>query len=150
MKSFSTFTSGTRLDTLVLIGVLLLPVMFEGCGGGTMSSGGTPPLPTNTSNLSWDITDSCNNGQQVYLRFFDTTDHVQWPTNTTQVYVLNNGDDNKYTLNCITNAQICYGASDAGNTTLYWGYGENGDQQCSDCCVKCVSNPAQPISLTCQ
>ena len=66
-----------------------------------------------------------------------------------EIFVLNQGDDNKYTLNCITNAQICYGASVAGNTTLYWGRGENGDQQCADCCYKCVNNPGQPISLTC-
>jgi hypothetical protein len=141
--------SGTRRGNALLLGfLLLLPVVFTACGGGSMSSGGNPPA-NDTSTLSWDITDSCSNGQQVYLRFFDTTDHVQWPPDTTQVYVLNYNNDQKFSLSCVTNAQICYGASVAGNNSGYWGVGENGDQSCSNCCYSCVTNTVQPISLTC-
>jgi hypothetical protein len=149
MIAYACISWPTWVGKVTVIGITLSMLCLLGCGGGSMSSGGPPPSPTSTTNLTWDITDSCNNGQQIYLRFFDRTDHVQWPSDTSQVYVLNYKDDNKYTLSCVTNAQICYGASVAGNTTGYWGDGENGDQGCTDCCFKCVSNPIQPIALTC-
>jgi hypothetical protein len=124
--------------------VAIIVVFMTNCGGGGAPSGGG--TNGNTSTLTWEIKDSCNDGQRVELRFFDVTDHVQWPADPTQIYPLNYGDDNTYKLNCTTGAKICYGASDS---TGYWGVGENNTESCSGCCNTCADTSVTPISLTC-
>jgi len=124
--------------------VATIACFMTNCGGG-----GTPPSQGtngNTSTLYWEVEDSCKDGQTIELRFFDETDHVQWPADLTQIYPLNYGDDNTYSLQCTTGAKICFGASDS---TGYWGVGVDNTESCSGCCNTCANTTVTPNDLTC-
>jgi len=127
-----------------LLSMATLVWLMTNCGGGGMPPGGG--TSGNTSTLYWEVKDSCNDGQRIELRFFDETDHVQWPANPTQIYPLNYGDDNTYNLQCTTGAKICLGASDS---TGSWGVDENNTQSCSGCCNTCANTTVTPTALTC-
>jgi len=50
------------------------------------------------------------------------------------VYEMKNDQVQKYSLRCMENEKICFGAW-SGNS--YWGVGKNGDKGCRNCCIKC-------------
>jgi len=126
-----------------LIAILAMAMM--GCTQGQQSSGAG-----GGSSLTWEFEDSCNDGQTVEIRFFDETDHTQWPSDPTKAYYLNYGDDQTYKLDCTQGADICYGASSGGG---YWGVGENNDQPCSSgssgCCYTCNGASIPASSFRC-
>jgi hypothetical protein len=126
-------------------------------GGGTATPIGGKSLDTNIStfrdldlftDISIGISDSCNNGQEIHLRFFGLGSQV-WPTDKTKEYVLKYGDHNTYKLSCFKGTNISYGACDAENT-LSWGSGIDGTRTCSDCSFKCDADATQKArNLTC-
>ena len=124
----------------------VLSLVMMGCGGG--GGGGTQIPPPPPSDLSFQITDSCNNGYTVYYKFFDETDNLVWPS-ATQAYYIDYGQTFTSTLQCNTGDKICYGASDADNDALgYWGVGVSGLESCTDCCYSCATSQVN-LSLDC-
>jgi hypothetical protein len=91
------------------------------------------------------MTDGCDDGYTVDLRFFDVTDNLQWPGNTADAYTLNYDNTYTYNLSCNTGDKICYGASDPNG---YWGVGVGNTENCPDCCYTC-ENASESIELVC-
>lgn len=133
----------TKRSLFVLLVVLTAGCFLASCGGG--SSGGVSDPPTPPSTFTFNITDGCDDGETVDLRFFDVTDNLQWPANTSQAYALNYNNTYTYNLSCNTGDKICYGASDQ---TWYWGVSVDDSQSCPDCCWTCA-NATESINLVC-
>ncbi len=119
------------------------------CPGG--NPGPTPTPAPNTSNMTWTINDQCNDGLPLDVRFFDTTNNLVWPPDTTQVYITENeGGTVRQTLSCNTGASICFGAQPrTTNPTRFWGAGINGDRACTECCADCADVTITPQNLIC-
>jgi len=134
----------TKLALFVLLVGAITACFLASCGGSSAANtnADTPPLP---STLTFNISDGCEDGETVYLRFFDVTDNLQWPANTSQAYVLNYDNSYTYNLSCNTGDKICYGASDQ---TWYWGVGADDSESCPNCCWSC-ENSAESLELVC-
>ena len=91
-----------------------------------------------SSVLVWPLEDSCNDGFDMEVRFFDRTNGGVWP-GSGEVYVLR-GDDT-YRLACTPGARVCYGARARNSPyTNYWGVGLDGDEGCDRCCYTCPTS----------
>jgi hypothetical protein len=96
--------------------------------------------------MGWSTADLCSNGEDIEIRFFDTTNLVVWPADLTQVFVLRTGQTQGINLACTTGAQICFGA-DQPNHGLYWGLDIDASQSCTSCCATCANVTInQPLS----
>jgi hypothetical protein len=98
------------------------------------------------STLRWEITDDCENGENIRLRFIDQTNNVGWPS-LTEVYVQATGATETYSLRCKTGATVCLGAAQPEHD-LQWGVGIDSSQHCDTCCAICTTGAAQD-QLTC-
>lgn len=90
------------------------------CGGqansqqSSGSSGGT-------SVLAVQVTDSCDDGNTIYYRFFDETDNLLWPDSSTYYYATQSQTFTS-NLQCKTGANVCFGATENTSTdSPYWG-----------------------------
>jgi hypothetical protein len=143
--------------TLFIAAIAL--ISLANCGGGSMnnstggSSGGSN---SGTSVLSYEVTDSCNDGNTIYYRFFDETNNLQWPSPATSYYYGTEGNTYTSNLQCKTGANICIGASEDPNTeppnTPYWGVGVDnaykGEPTSSNTCTVCAAT-TYPLTLIC-
>jgi len=76
------------------------------------------------------VTNSCNNGSIMTLKFFnDSKINALWGP-----YVLKYGESTTVNLSCPTNDTICYDASSGNNI---FGLNSNAAANCTDCCWKC-------------
>jgi hypothetical protein len=118
-------------------------ILLASCGGGSMSNspgGNSGGGNSGTTVLSFQVTDSCNDGSTIYYRFFDAADRLQWPSPNTSYYSVTEGIASTTNLQCTTGAQICLGASENPNTdTYYWGVGIDGTESPtnSNTCATC-------------
>jgi hypothetical protein len=143
--------SGRNCPISILACVTVLTLVCAGCGGanqfsgngssnsgGSGGSGGSDGEGSSTSVLTWPMTISTNCSSDVYIRFFDKTANLVWPSST-QVYYLLPGQSNNYALSCKTGDTIFMGASvnSTSDNPYYWGVGITGDEGCSNCGIPC-------------
>ncbi|TXN42917.1 hypothetical protein [Methylobacterium sp. WL7] len=74
---------------------------------------------------------------RVQIKFFSKSYNRSWPGDN-QAYGLKDSARHVFRLSCIEGEKICYGAWPDGNTTVYWGVGNDG-QACEKCCFQCGS-----------
>ncbi|HEX8816244.1 MAG TPA: hypothetical protein VF753_12150 [Terriglobales bacterium] len=105
-------------------------------------------LAASTSTMTWEmeLAPGCSTG--VYLKFFDETANLEWPSSS-EDYVLNTpGQTETYSLLCTTGDNVCFGASLSPNSDQeYWGVGVLNDQSCPSCCVQCTNTSVQPPAM---
>jgi len=122
-------------------------VLLVACGG-QQSSSSNSSSGKGGSTLSYQVSDSCYDGNTIYFRFFDETDNLLWPTASTY-YDATQGNTYSMNLQCTTGANICFGASENTNTdSPYWGVGSNNSEPCTNCCVTCAATSVTG-TLTC-
>jgi hypothetical protein len=86
-------------------------------------------------NVTWIITDSCANTEEIRYRFFTDPPTWVWPSSDTYYVTKRLGESYRSTLNCPIGMKICYGAwQENGNV---WGAGPYGSRFCEDCCTYC-------------
>jgi hypothetical protein len=100
--------------------------------------------------FTWTILDGCNDGLGIYLRFFDETNDLAFPS-FTQVYSLASGHSGVARLSVKRGAKICYGAEPTNEDGSYWGVSLDNSQDCASCCnvVPNSGNLARTVRLTC-
>jgi hypothetical protein len=97
--------------------------------------------------IDWQFTDSCLDGEDIQVRYFDVTNGGFWPSDPGQVYVFHPGLSGHDYLSCTVGAKICYGANQPAHG-LYWGVDIDNSEPCTDCCATCgAGNVSQ--TLTC-
>ena len=122
----------------------------NGNGGITGPSAITPPPPTTTTtSMRWTLINACNNGRGLQARFFDKTNNLVWPPDSSKVYVTGAGGTIDVSLAATAGAKICYGAQPDPPNNSHWGIGINGDQGCTDCCYTGANTTVQ-LNLSCQ
>jgi len=99
-----------------------------------------------SATLSWTISDQCNNGAQIYYKFFDVTStpELVWPA-PPNAYVISNGQSFQSNLSCSSGDKVCYGAQSGSDV---WGVGLNGTGGCTSCCGICGQG-SYGATLTC-
>jgi hypothetical protein len=118
-----------------------------GCPGGSTCNG-TSCVAVGLSSMTWQLTDSCFDGEDIEVRYFDATDLGFWPPDPTQVYVLQQGTTESRTLACTTGAKICFGAEQPLHG-FYWGLDIDASRSCAACCFTCTTTTVNPGPLTC-
>ena len=99
--------------------------------------------------MRWTLTDACNDGRGLQARFFDKTNNLVWPPDSTKVYVTGSGGSIDVQLSANNGAKICYGAQPDPTNGRYWGLGISGTNGCPDCCYTATNTPIR-VNLTCQ
>lgn len=143
---------------IAILALWIVAVFLVACGGGQPpgTSGNSNQSNSGTSTLSFQVTDSCDDGNTIYYRFFDETNNLQWPSPATDYYDATEGNTYTSNLQCNTGANICIGASEDPNTepanTPYWGVGVDnaykGLPTSSNTCSVC-SATTYTLALTC-
>jgi hypothetical protein len=105
-------------------------------------------LEASTSTMTWEMELAPGCSTSVYLKFFDETGNLVWPS-TSEDYVLNvPGQTETYALLCKTGDNVCFGASINQNADQeYWGVGVLNDESCQSCCTACTDTTVQQPSL---
>lgn len=123
----------------------------------TCSSGAPTPTPTPTPStspnvtLSWTITDGCNEGLGLQVRFFDKNNNLVWP-DSSNAYLIGSNQQQTFNLNALRSGKICVGAETNPPNGTYWGVDLTGTQGCSSCCETFPSTGSyfsQSTSLNC-
>lgn len=110
----------------------------------------TTPPPSSTVSMRWTLTDACGDGAGLHARFFDKTNNLVWPADSSKVFVTNSNGTIDVSLAANTGARVCYGAQpDSSSTNRYWGVGMSGNNGCPDCCYT-AANTTIRLNLTCQ
>jgi len=121
-----------------------------GCSmGSTCQTSGTC-FSVGTSSLHWSFQDNCLTAGTIQLRFFDRVNHLVWPADNAQVFVINPGDTKVVDLSCTNGSTVCYGGNLAAGGTGFWGAGIDGTQACDSCCTTCNGASTPLINLLCQ
>ena len=146
-------------------------VIASGCASGSAPptgvwkpSQGPPPPPSSVA--VFNITDACNDGLDFQYRFFEYTRWLsgntvagdtavgQWPGGS-RVYVTSGlGQRSRdHRLSCTPGRGVCFGAAPRDTSSRnYWGAGIDGDENCTNCCVRCPTSGDATFSrgrLTC-
>ena len=103
-----------------------------------------------TSTLTWNITDECDDGVVIQYEFFDTNNGLEWPGNG-NAYDAVQGQAYSNPLSCTTGDTICYGA-DQTSPGADSGLGIDGTSPCpagAVCCYICTTATATTPPLTC-
>ena len=84
---------------------------------------------------------------KVYLEFYsqDRDGHA-WPGGG-EVYVLSDGREHRFHIEGLGGETVCYGAWEAGDSSVYWGAGKNGVHGCRGCCYPCEGVTTRLIRL---
>ncbi|HEY0558172.1 MAG TPA: hypothetical protein VGG20_28230 [Thermoanaerobaculia bacterium] len=100
--------------------------------------------------FTWTIFDNCVDGEGIYLRFFDETNDLAFPS-FTQVYSIASGHSGVARLSVKRGAKICYGAEPPSQDGSYWGVSLDNSQDCASCCnvVPNSGNLARTVHLIC-
>jgi L-rhamnose mutarotase len=75
-------------------------------------------------------------GNAVDIQFYSDDRKQVWPDHRA-AYSIEDRGMHHYTISCTTGEKVCYGAWQRGNTSAFWGKGNNGKRHCSDCCYTC-------------
>jgi hypothetical protein len=108
----------------------------------------TQPPPSATTAMTWSLTDACNDGRGIQVRFFDKTNNLVWPPDNTQVYVAGQNGTVNVSLAAQAGAKICYGAQPDPPNNRYWGVGIDGNSGCTDCCYTAAATTVR-LNLAC-
>jgi hypothetical protein len=82
---------------------------------------------------------------KAQIAFYSQDRHVRWP-GPGRAYSLNDYDKHEFSLNCISNEKICYGAW-TSNDRITWGSGHGDHGSCSNCCYTCSGGSTRLIVL---
>ena len=82
---------------------------------------------------------------RAQIVFYSQDRHHLWP-GPGRAYGLNDYGEHQFSLNCITNEKICYGAW-TGNNQTTWGTGHGDHGSCSNCCYTCSGGSTKLIVL---
>jgi hypothetical protein len=118
-----------------------------GCPTGSTCSAAGTTCTVATSPMNWTFMNACAAGS-IQLRLFDQESTAVWPTDPTQVYVVDYGDTRAVQLTCVNGDTICYGG-DVPGLAGFWGVDIDDSQNCTDCCFACDGTDPQQVSLTC-
>lgn len=145
------------------LAVVVLGLALSGCGGG--GGGAKPTCETlgcpdgfecsaaaekceqASGVMNWTLTDSCMDGVDVHVVYFDITNGLRWPGDATLDYVVHDGTTMTAALACLPGATVCYGAEPNPPDGKYWGRSLSGGQACPACCSACGMSPS--INLIC-
>lgn len=124
----------------VFLGVaaVIAAVGLHGCSGSP-----TQPASGGTVRMTLAYENAC--AGPVDLKFFDRTNGTIWP-DASSSYEIASQQRRTFNLDCRSQAQVCYGASERANTSHYWGVGLDNTQSCADCCVSC-GQTAPPVKV---
>jgi hypothetical protein len=114
------------------------------------SSPTAPPPSTSTVTMRFTLNDSCGDGLGLQARFFDKTNNLVWPADSSKVYVASSGGAIDVSLAARAGASVCYGAQPDPPNNRYWGVGISGTNSCSDCCYTASSDQTVRRNLVCQ
>lgn len=81
----------------------------------------------------------------VSVEFYSLDRDVSWPGGG-EVFVLDDGNEQSFPLECEAGEMICFGAWVQGDESQYWGAGPGGEQACEDCCYSC-ENADTPLRI---
>ncbi len=95
--------------------------------------------------LTWNVRNDHPNA--VSLEFYSDDGRTSWPGDG-EVYVLDDGQDHAFPIQCDLGERICYGAWVRGDETQYWGVGKDGAQSCESCCYRCDGGETPLIVIT--
>ncbi len=100
--------------------------------------------------FTWTIIDGCHDGEGLYVRFFDETNDIAFPS-FTQVYSIASGHSGVARLSVKRGAKVCYGAEPPSQDGTYWGVSLDNSQDCASCCniVPNTGNLARTVHLVC-
>lgn len=101
---------------------------------GVLLSGLAWAAPAAADSLEWRIRSDYQ--YTVSLAFYSQDRSFSWPGGN-QVYVVDDYAEHSYSLSCNYGESICYGAWVRGDSSKYWGVGNNNEQYCSNCCYVC-------------
>ena len=118
-----------------------------GCPAGTTCQANQCKAPTGTT-LTWSLTNNCQNGEDVEVRFFAVDRGLEWPGGDL-VYLVAPGATMTQALSCVPGETICLGA-DQPATGLFWGVDIDNSARCTDCCFLCVTATVSYGPLTCR
>ena len=114
------------------------------CSGESGDTGGLRTAPARASPpvLAWTMTDACDDGAPVDLRFFQYAPGSpraagMWPRADRAYRTPGPGVPQEYALSCSAGYKVCYGGetSDGG----WYGVDIDGAESCGDCCLDCPS-----------
>ena len=81
-----------------------------------------------------------NDKHTVHVQLFAQSRNVIWPS-PSDVWVIDDWDENRFEFSCREGEKICYGAWVAGTQgDEYWGAGFDGEDACESCCFRCEDN----------
>ena len=112
------------------------------CSGESGDTGGSRPARAAPPALAWTMTDECDDGAPVDLRFFQYAPGSpqtagMWPRGGRAYRTPPLGVPHEYVLSCSAGYKVCYGGetSDGG----WYGVDIDGAESCGDCCLDCPS-----------
>lgn len=118
-----------------------------GGSGGRVDMTLTPATSGGTnSTITFVIEDGCNNGVQIWYKFYDFENNLVWPSSSTHYYTEYYGASYTHNLQCRTGGNVCYGGRSA---SYYWGVDYDGSKSCTNCCITCTQNNRLSRRLTC-
>jgi hypothetical protein len=97
-----------------------------------------------TSQMTWSMTDECNDGLPIDMRLFDVNAKLVWPA-PPQYYILSPGQSYNDVITCNTGNKICIGMRQGSS---YWGVDLDDSKSCTDCCAFC-GNTTVPFNPSC-
>ena len=169
MTSSALAHSFKRLARCAVAGLALAGLAACGGGGGSSTPEATAPTtpttptptpdipitPSGDSTILWTITDQCDDGADIELRFFQYSGQAaqpsrSWPAPQEEGWgvfrAADPGPNGAFTLRCTSGQRVCYG----GNSTSFdaeqnpysvWGVGLRGDRQQDDSyCTTCPAS----------
>ena len=104
------------------------------------------PAQIELNSMTWEIIDLCNDGLNIWFKFFDRDSGSFWPPNNSWS-TISYGKPAIQNLACTNGTWVCYGAQPS-NADGYWGVGLQGDEGCENCCSKCEPSTTSR-ELTC-
>ena len=105
-----------------------------------------PPARINPNSMIWEIKDWCNDGADIWYRFFTTDRQSWWPDARNAWRTVGLGTPVAIPISCTAGQWVCFGA-EAGAKS--WGLGLRAENGCETCCELC-NGTTYPATLTCQ
>ncbi len=96
--------------------------------------------------MSWLLTDSCDDGEEIEFRLFALERDWVWPDGGDVYFTQGLDVDSQADIVCYEGETICFGAETSG---YVWGVGLDGSEDCEACCFECGSVYADMGYLTC-
>ena len=100
--------------------------------------------PSHSETLTWRV--KSEYPYVVSLEFYSSSRNHAWPGNG-KVWILDDSEIHTYNLRCYSGEKICYGAWPKGDSSLYWGVGQNNRHGCSSCCYTCEGGKTRVMVL---